>query len=144
MKSNCIISCGSYDGTRIRDHGTSKFTFWWHQFFHLSELIIVIQAFWVEQGTRWLDRLATHNALDRQLDLLQVDSSLADDGQLLRVGSNQCLQQVLTGISGVSKMYFGACLLEHSFAIFSRTFLAKSLLNRFPGFMSKKSITLSS
>src|ERR1700738_4198742 len=50
----------------------------------------------------------------------------------------------LTGISGVSKTYFGTCLALNSLLISALTSLTKLSVNFSPGFINKNNITLSS
>lgn len=48
----------------------------WQELLNLSELVVVVQALWVEQSSRWFDSLSRHNPLDRKLNFLQVDCRL--------------------------------------------------------------------
>ena len=115
-----------------------------NQLFDLGELIIELETFLIGQRVRRLDDLARHDLLDGKLNFLEVDSRL----QIImsaKLGVVQLRPKAqLTGISGVSKTYFGTQRLPTSCEIALLTLLTRSSVNFAPGFMSKKRSTLSS
>jgi hypothetical protein len=116
-----------------------------NQFFDFSELVVELEAFLVGQRVRRLDDLARDNLFDGELNFLEVDSRLQID-KLARLEGTRLRKRKprLTGISGVSKTYFGTQRLPTSCAIASLTLPTSSCVNLTPGFISKNSSTRSS
>jgi len=127
--------------SELRFRGAGVFA---NQLFDFSELVIELQTLLVGQRVRWLDDLARHDLLDGKLNFLEVDSRL----QIImsaKLGVVQLRPKAqLTGISGVSKTYFGTQRLPTSSEIAFLTLPTSSSVNFTPGFISKNSSTRSS
>ena len=107
-----------------------------------GELIIIVQTVWICKGTRRFYDLSRHDLFDRQFHFLQIHRSLWNCQHMQQSTDTGLLQ--LTGISGVSNTYLGMYRGPYSFLIASLTALTSLGVNFFPGFINKKSITLSS
>ena len=118
----------------------SKLALGLHKILYLCKLVVKIQAIFVCQSVRRFDCLPGHNLFYWKLNFLEIDRCLT----LSVTRHEEMYIPTLTGISGVSNTYAGTHLLPASRAIASLTLFTKSWVNFLPGFMSRKSMTLSS